>query len=200
MPVDVVVKGYKFEELNEKAKDRVRGWYAEHWLAHSWWDFLFDDLIEDMAEKGINIPDNNAISFSGFCSPGDGASFTASIDVKKFVSHPDHKLEADYPEICTRILNGEDVISLGIERTGRAYAHEQTVSMLAEWDASDEVVERLHDALEAFAGGVMEICRDYMRAFYRKLEEQYGYECSDEAMAETFHANEVLFDNDGDTL
>jgi len=96
---------YKFNELDNDAKERARDWYRQGALDHEWWDAVYDDAerardwyrqgaldhewwdaVYDDAERaaailGIEIGrkgprhTQQAIYFSGFSSQGDGACF-----------------------------------------------------------------------------------------------------------------------------
>lgn len=79
--------GVPFEQLDERAKIEAKVWYEQHWLDYEWWDCVEDDWKERLEKKGFMDP---KISFSGFWSQGDGASFTCRyIDFQKYYSDYD---------------------------------------------------------------------------------------------------------------
>ena len=51
MPTEHIVSSYKFNELDDKAKERARDWYREGALDHEWYYFTYDDA----AEIGLKI-------------------------------------------------------------------------------------------------------------------------------------------------
>jgi len=63
-----------FNQLNDEAKERAREWYRDSGLDYDWWVHVYDEWKAELKEMGF---DNVDISFSGFSSQGDGASFTA---------------------------------------------------------------------------------------------------------------------------
>ncbi len=74
----------KFTELPDNLKQKV---LQKHWtinINHEWWDLTVDNLEKQLEEDfGFS---NVKISFSGFASQGDGASFTGElIDLKQFL-------------------------------------------------------------------------------------------------------------------
>jgi hypothetical protein len=91
---------YTFKELIELEKEgRVSTKTLEHvreklreWATDgSWWyECVFDNWKPALDQIGF---ENADISFSGFWSQGDGASFTASIDVRKLVDFLNTKVE-----------------------------------------------------------------------------------------------------------
>lgn len=169
-----------------------------------WWDCTYDDFKADMEAKGIHVSD---IWFSGFWSQGDGASFTGYIsDNKKFFEQ--HELMESYPWIANLMsLDGD--FTLNIERTGHRYAHENTVSVEVSFtdmfynvlihetggDLRRNVIEQWDAQLDAeyatISGPVTEIIRDYCRDLYRRLEEEYNYLTSDEAVWDAIVANDL---------
>ena len=76
MPVVKQVTYYSFSELSEQAQQRVIDKVRE-------WDDLFlsdeESIIECFKERHPHIH-NMDVRYSGFCSQGDGASFTGYID------------------------------------------------------------------------------------------------------------------------
>jgi hypothetical protein len=74
---------FTIDQLDDRAKENARSWWREGAADYEWWDFIYEDWKEWLERAGFSGPD---ISFSGFSSQGDGASFTAnSFDFNKFV-------------------------------------------------------------------------------------------------------------------
>lgn len=79
-----------YDELEQRAQARARDKWREH-LDQNDWDHLSESVIAEwkwlLKNKGFN---DVKISWSGFGSQGDGASFTAgSIDFEKYFTGPD---------------------------------------------------------------------------------------------------------------
>ena len=73
-----------FAQLDDDAKEAARDWYREAGFQHEWWDHIYEEWTEELKEMGFDGID---ISFSGFASQGDGASFTAtSFDFLKWAN------------------------------------------------------------------------------------------------------------------
>lgn len=176
--------------------------YRDINVDHDWWDCVYDCFREDMEQAGIEVDD---MRFSGFWSQGDGASFTGYMRSKPFFDH--HKLAETYPYITKLMAMGGD-FTLSITRTGHRYVHENTVSVdLSFTDMFYTIVPRddggLRDAIAeqwdklldaeylALIDTVQDIVRDYCRDLYHRLEEEYDYLTSDEAVWEAIVANEL---------
>lgn len=167
----------------------------------AWWDCVYHDFTEDMVEAGIHVYD---MSFSGFWSQGDGASFTGYInDNKKFLEQ--HGLTVSYPWMTKLLEMGGD-FTLEVERTSHHYVHENTVGVtlshtdmfthvLPRDDLRSAIAEQWDNLLEAeyntICDAATDIIRGYCRELYRRLEETYEYLTSDEAVWEAIVANDL---------
>lgn len=76
----------------EKAVQRAREWLIEGQTDHAWWEYL-EEMWRDALDQ-IGFTDAE-ISFSGFWSQGDGASFTASVDVERLVEFVASEIKAN---------------------------------------------------------------------------------------------------------
>ena len=76
---------FKYDDLDDRAKQRAKEWYGSGDHYSDWHEFTLDDWKQRLEEMGFSEPD---ISYSGFSSQGDGASFTASsFDLDKYVQY-----------------------------------------------------------------------------------------------------------------
>jgi hypothetical protein len=84
-----------YDQLEDRAKEKARDWFRQGCCEDSLWsEFTLDDWKETLTEMGFGYDkDSVDISFSGFWSQGDGASFTCkSFDFPKFclgLANPD---------------------------------------------------------------------------------------------------------------
>lgn len=190
-----IVKVYQFNELSDAAKERA----LERWRNGS--DF-FDDFITEewtaiLAACGWSEVE---IAYSGFCSQGDGASFTgrfdgADIDAAKFRNYFTEGSDSDW------ILDGfreYSAYTAKLNRTSRHYSHENTVGV--EWmeqAVGDDSVAVESDETES---DFLAHCRRVMREIYRAIEREYDSQMSDEYIAETLEATEMEFTEAGDVF
>jgi hypothetical protein len=114
-----------------------------------------------------------------------------------------HDLEHKYPGATYFASIGELPARLVRPRLSR-YSHESTIELDMDWDgynnfddddARGDVYETLHELLEdewqSLEQDILDISRGYMRDLYRKLEKEYDYLTSDEAVWETIVANDL---------
>ncbi len=168
---------------------------------YDWWDCTYDHFAEDMRIKHIEV---DKMLFSGFWSQGDGASFTGHITNSKAFMET-HDLTETYPWVTKLLAAGGD-FDLRIERTSHHYVHENTVSayiasadmfcnlldsdefrdlITTQWDKN---LDKEYDQLESH---VTEIIRDYCVDLYHRLEKEYDYLTSDEAVWDAIVANDL---------
>lgn len=165
-----------------------------------WWDCVESDFVEDMKLVGIRV---DKLYFSGFHSQGGDAFFVGSLG--NALTYLDHHHQGQYPMIRKLLEHGGDVWA-GSRHTGRYY-HSNSVTVSA---GSDELWQcltpksELQDAvirqwdillsveIVAFEEALADQWRTYMDEVYRKLEAEYEYLTSDEAVWETLEANELI--------
>lgn len=182
--------------------------YRDINVDYGWWDGVYAQFSADMKDKHILVSE---MSFSGFWSQGDGASFTGHItDIGAFLKA--HDLAETYPTV-TRFADKGGTIPVRILRLSVSYVHENTVYVVvdhADYTFGDlatvpmtdfrEAVIRswdkvLDDELGKLEGDVQGLIRMYCSNLYRRLEEEHTYLTSDEAVWETITANELEKEN-----
>jgi len=198
---------YKFDELDERAKECARDWYRQGALDYEWWDCTFDDAKECLKLAGFDVRD---IYFSGFSSQGDGACFEGewhankAQPVKAMKAHaPRDKVPHAIAAECRAIAKLRPDASMAVKHRGH-YSHEMCTDFTvycereddgkartpAEWDARGAEDTEVEDR-------IIEVSRDAMRWIYRQLEREYEYQNSDEVVDETICANEYEFTEEG---
>jgi len=193
---------YTFEDLPENIKQVVleqNRYINTEYI--EWYDSDFEYWTDKLQGLGYENP---KINFSGFCSQGDGASFTCDIDIKKWIE------QNSYDENNTLILRWWDEIELScsIYRSNNHYCHKNTVSL--EWDFygydlykkplfpfSKRVYCKIENLLEELTDGMLECARNEMIKIYHDLEKEYDYLTSDECIIETLANNEYEFNENG---
>lgn len=173
-------KVYKFDELSKEMKEKVLEKYRDINVDYDgWWDFVYEDHQQTLAESGFNNP---KMSFSGFWSQGDGASFSADVDVAKWLKK--NKLANKYRKVLNAYEKGD--FSLDITKSGR-YEHSGTMdyksyNMMDDYEQGEEVAEM-----------ILKDARQKADKLYKDLEENYEDMTSDEQVAETLKANDYEF-------
>jgi hypothetical protein len=190
------VKVYKFEELDDKAKEVARKWWFRRPQRYiKWYGGVFDWFIKECKQYGINIGHKN-IQFSGFWLPGSGASFDcADIDADKFLSYANINIKHGLKNVFINHLK------LYIDRNSSRYCHENSVDAYADYFCVRQERNRIDSYLDSVANELENkleelknrLCTD----LYRKLEKEYDFAMLDEPTDETIIRNEYEFYADG---
>lgn len=182
------IKAYTFEELSPEAKEKALDWGRDLNTEFDWYQYTIEDWKERLSEKGYMDAE---IQFSGFGSQGDGASFTAQIDLVKWINI---NLDTEFLKLLPFIENDE--ITAYITRIDRHYSHKNTCRARVEVDHRIDLTE-----IQALACGLeAELEKDRLKLceeIYSELKQEYDDLRRDGAVAETITANEYLFTEDG---
>lgn len=190
------------DELIEKYRDIN----VDHF---DWWDSTYDLFKEDMEAIGITV---DKMHFSGFWSQGDGACFEGGVtDWGLFLT------ELGYPEDEHIALHhlARNNWSFGVTHRGHHYhenctAFEYEIPNPDDWYNKEDFIlhycphadEFKQQAWYAALGNYTynyESLVEYaeaefkyrMRELYRRLQDDYEYLVSDEAVWDTIEANEL---------
>lgn len=178
----IEVQLYKFEELSpdvqakliEENRDCLTQW-------DDWHDPIIEGWVEDMNDRGHDIAAKD-VSYSGFWSQGDGASFTTRngrLDPRALLKQAGVKLK-DLPKGIGKYLD-DGSIKFWLSRSTHHYVHENTVYLDY---TCDYLPERYADAIESLIEDhILEnSLKDDMRDLYSRLEKYYDELHSDEAV------------------
>jgi hypothetical protein len=215
---------YSFEELSPEAQENALENNRDINVDYDGWeDGVTEGFKEDMREIGI---DDIEISFSGFYSQGDGASFTSEdIDTRKLFNAAgiksndalnmevdDERGRGDNKDFYDLLDTMEDVgqlernrikpeeIRVTIERTDSRHVHFNTVRSNVEiWDEPDGW-EEPYGFTDELEDKVTEYIRGICKDLYRDLEKEYDDLTSDESVKETLISNDYEFDEEGNII
>ncbi len=172
-----------------------------------WWDSIYEMFKEDMNEQGIYVSN---MYFSGFWSQGDGACFEGHLDDVPLFLEKNFKPD-EYPMI-RKLLDSGGSLKFSTSHDGHYY-HENCTRFYIEADRLEycvdiptdfhqQVVEQwdkeLDNEIVDFEKESVEIFKNHMRTLYRKLEKEYDYLVTDEAVKETVIANDLQEVDDDD--
>lgn len=183
---------FKFSELEGRAKDRAADKLREWITDHEWWDCVYEQAKEDGKARGFEIED---ISFRGFWSQGDGASWTGEINLNTFLSWALEEAAKPDTEMSRRmagdihryeilhLLVAEDYIdrTVSVSLSGFMYAHSGMMRVsdldggVFSMDIDDEDVVCSEHPLQGasiyqLAQGID--CINLLEDFYNILKEQ----------------------------
>ena len=194
----ITINTYTFPELSEEAKDKARQCYHDAYMSDGFWhECTIDDAKEVGKILGFDVRD---VHFSGFWSQGDGASWTGGYEYAKGAPAAVASYTGNDAELI-RIAHGlQDIqrrnfyrLTASVSVSGR-YSHSHT--MRAAVEDSSNAYRDVSDAEE----DVLELFRDFADWIYKNLRNEYDYQTSDLAITETFDANGVAFDADGNIV
>jgi hypothetical protein len=212
---------YSFEELSPEAqKNALKELWDINIEYSDWHEPIIEDFESEMKEEGVS---DIEVSYSGFYSQGDGASFTGEVyDNKTFMKKcldlkddewldmgDDEKPEDEGSRLRADLLDlgfdsreklTPDNFSISIIRESSRYSHENTISGNV---VIEDVPESIEDEfpLDEYAANLEEMVTKWARStskdLYRKLERYYENLRSDEEVKETIIGNDYKFDKDG---
>lgn len=217
----------KYRELSDSAKERARQHYIEHWIHDDWYDYIYEEAIENGKPLGLNI---NNIFFTGFWSQGDGASWEGSVSLIPLIKEA---LGDTIGASCWLWLIEDGWINdeVVIFQQSNHYSHSGTMSAGyvetydyscgEDGDAIDLIkvdcilkgspVQTLYDLIYAdnecpikdvddLQELALTTAREYADEIYSTLREGYEGECDDHNIADAYDANEVLFNEEGEIV
>jgi len=183
---------FTFDDLDEKAKDKVRYKYYE--MADV--DFWKENAESDLQEHGFVNP---KVNYDLSSTQGSGVSFTAHMDVAKFLqAHPNERFN-----IFAKFYES---LYIDLKSIDHHYSHKYTVKvedntpgsmddLAAEAGMSTEEFEKLYVEFIQYIDEVrQELCSQLEKDGYAELE----YQQSDEYIKEDAEANDLAFTESGE--
>jgi len=185
---------YKFNELSESAKENAREWYrsVDDFSFHA--EYVIEDAKECAKILGIKI---DKIYYSGFSSQGDGACFVGSYSFTKDCLKNIKKHAPNDKELHDIARRMRDLAKVFNGKPGASVSHRGRYYHAYCTDISVYDVENDYHIDENHVEELKDILRDFMHWIYRRLEEEYDYQNSNEAVDESIEANEYEFLEDG---
>jgi hypothetical protein len=182
--ISEVYNVYEFDELSKESQAKAIENNRDINVYDDWHNPDIDYMQSELEEIGYT---DAKIGYSGFWSQGDGAHFTATVDIAKFLKS--HKLVSKYRKVYKEAEN----CTLVIKHRG-PYQHEMYMYTESESYGMSEAVQNELAKLETY---VLEEARDEARKIYKILSKQYDALTSDEEVIETIKSNEYTFLDNG---
>jgi len=159
----IEVEVFDYDQLPDSVKKRLLQEESES-LAEIWQcDHLVEEFKELLEEIGFMEP---KVWYSGFGSQGDGACFDADVDFEKVCKHLGITCEDGDEWVCE------------VLKINHHYSHERARRIeLNNGGIADDVVIKLEAQIEELR---LKLCKD----FYKLLEDDYGYQTSEETCLE----------------
>ena len=197
---------FSFNELNDVAKTKaINSERNSEGLEYHYSGEVeyYQDVLKHIGFTNVEI------SFSGFYSQGDGASFTADYDSSLINLDELKNHNTELYSLMSRIdsvfgvsgLTSDNRITANEKRVSRRYSHHNTVAIddIAingeyEWITEDS---KVHKAFEDIENYLTNLKDDLCYIIYNSLEREYEYQTSDEYIAELLTINDYYFLEDG---
>ena len=166
---------------------------------HDWWDAVYEDFDIICKCMGIDV-DKGEPCFSGFCSQGDGASFTGTFNGEVAENAPeeirkhaplDKKLHRIADELCMLGRLYYRAYAHISRLYGTNYYHQYTMFITGlepMYGDADDWADAVHALVE---DGLQDLFRDLAGWLYSSLDVEYDYLTSDEAVWDTIVANDL---------
>lgn len=202
MSDDLTLKG-RFKALPRYAQEKILDDHRLWDVGGDWWDNVFEIFVEDMKNDNIEVAtewrksnkrsyQEYCIYFSGFWSQGDGALFEGSIiDLdKELMSYPmlyENRKDFD-ANFWWSTYRGRTNLQI----------HDEIQIYLPSADAGlrlraqEQLVNEIETAWDELSRAIEERVKSHSDDLYKKLEKEYEYLTSDEAVLESLIANEQL--------
>jgi hypothetical protein len=184
--------------LDKKRFDKEYWKWVEYATHYDWWDCEYEAFKERCEGMRIDVED---ISFSGFCSQGDGAAFSGRIYLAALMER--RGLDVTFPALYIGVL--DDGSYSRVEKTNhncmRSGAYENYANRTAPGgifsDLDQGAWESLIDDEEAAAGLedlALEEADTLANELYDTLESRYESITSRKEFIESCAANDITFD------
>lgn len=182
MPEQVQITLFTFDELSEESQQRVIEPFREAFEPD--YDIIYEDFIERMKEKYGALIKTEEITWSGFWSQGDGASFICDFDTEVLLPTLKEELNEEQVALLEELDADIDCASI---RTGYQYSHENTVRgkvSIYYGDAYYDRMVQINEIHHIIEDKLTEIIREESRNLYRQLEDFYDEEMEEEHIKE----------------
>lgn len=193
-----VINIFKYKELSAEAKEHALNKHAQFLSEDSFWhETVIDDAKEIATLFGLEVGE---IYWRGFHNQGDGAcivgTYAYKIGALKAVRQHT-PLDTELHEIVRRLQTVQSLqfyqLSASIEHAGHYY-HENSNQI----DVTHNKNSYPYDFNEDHAEELREALREYMGWVYLRLEAEWEYQTSEEAVIEAIEANDYEFTENGD--
>ena len=180
---------YKFDELSEEAKEKARENMRtdEGYLAYDWWDFLFEDFKTELKEIGVEA---ETFSFDFYRDKYLTAENLYVEDEEKLLKSCSNKW------LVLNELRKEKTIITDISLNEEGEA-EVEIDFYDEDNLTEKEYDERIEEKEELEGEITSFIQDKLSNFLSRLEEEYEYLLSDEAVDDYLISNEWEFKKDG---
>jgi len=162
-----------------------------------WYDSDYDDIKTMLGFCGFKTPE---IHFSGFSCQGDGANFTGNfyrrdINFNALAAYaPKEEFFLLFATLLADLTKPFEDARFTLYKSSFRYEHENTVDIKDFVSDNDILYSTIPES------EILDACRKIMKVIYQKLEKQYEYLTSEDAIYETLDDNEYYFNDMGEIV
>jgi hypothetical protein len=181
---------FTYENLPPLLKEKVLVCYENiNTEDTEWHESIYECWKNILIEHGF---ENAQLNFSGFCSQGDGASFTANVNLEVFLKK--YRLG----NIFRLALNATKIglVKIEIYRNDDRYYHESTMSARSE--NHDNNNEKLNIQLDDLNDLILARAMLLAKELYSDLRTEYDYLTSPIGIEGTLIMNDYRFTSEGE--
>jgi hypothetical protein len=172
----ITIELYPFDELNMATQKKVLEKYHDINTDHDWWNNVYYMYTETLKKQGFTC--NKDFTFSLYTQGHNARIESASLDLIEWIKcDPKNR---DRFSTLNEWINGFNISSGRVDHDHIGDAPETV----------DDLYDELHEIIQA---EVNEIQEHMLRDLYSDCD----YLSSDEAIKDTFEANEYTFESDG---
>lgn len=209
MPQVLTRTVYRFDELDDRAKENARDWFRGDGPHDDWYDAVYEDAATcgdilgiQLRQKPVKLMNGStrydpAIFFTGFSSQGDGACFEGDYQyakgaAKAIRAHAPQDTELHRIADALQAVQRENFYHLTAVTKHRGhYYHSGCMSVDVDGNEARQA------GYVTIAEEVTQLMRDFAYWIYRQLEREHDYQQSNEVVDENIRANEYQFDEHG---
>lgn len=200
---------FKFEELNEVAKEKARDWYREGDDYSFVQEYVYEDASRmgrlmgiDLDTKPVKLMGGGTryepcIWYSGFSSQGDGACFEGSYRYQKGAVKA-VKSECNDSELIRIATELQEVQRRHFYKLRASTSHRGHYYHSGCMSVSVEHYDDQYRDIGSAEDDITQLLRDFADWIYGQLEDAYDYCMSDEAVDEGIIANGYEFTEEGE--
>ena len=216
MPLLKTIKLFEFKDLDTNVKESIISDYMQD--LPEWWSDEIEERIKNEAQAiGVN---DFEFAWSGFCSQGDGLSFTGKLSFETWL----YILQQQFPE-WAKMSAGENTVGFSvlgqtissiislhknnqvswgdckIHRHNFNYCHENAVSVTGPYlevlTNNDNDIDQIHDFVGRAQQCLNEWKSDLCCSWYIDLQEAYEVVIDRDNITEDIESNEIYFTVNG---
>jgi len=208
MPRTIEIQAYKFDELNETAKQKVLDKFFDLNVDYDWWDNETYQFPEDLETIGA---ESEGKKFYFDIDSGSFCSFEARITLKDLIGAMDKvtdysKFPSDLHDVfdyCKTEIGKIRPMLRGLIDNGKINVYCRSSHGRQDLDTFADAEFYGHDAtnIEKFTdywtNELEEVLKMMSNVFLKRLSDSYEYLTSEAAIIESIEANEYEFDEHG---